>query len=350
MAKNKETKRRINWAMIIAVVLAIAVTVETAGIFLGWFVPRGGDEAGGWNGLIATPDNEGSAMKMSVTRSGLNDEGAQEEGFYELTVTMNEDATYKDVTWSFGWVYDGSSEERGPSSEYFELIPNGLTATARAKQALPWAIEVSVTSDYDKSKSAKCRFDYLKELQSVEVTFGEPAELDGYRYFVVDGPTAYTLTPIYGVGTVQGSIENLTFRWSPNTAQFKYSSYFIKAQQLDERIQPIKVSGYVDLNDITENAVNLKYTDFFCYKDAEGNEKPITELELSEEVTTNLKAAVASMVNKNSQSIISFDYHYGEYVKKISSNYFQTTFDTGNLGAPVTDIELDKDHVIIYPN
>ena len=56
------------------------------------------------------------------------------------------------------------------------------------------------------------------------------------------------------------------------------------------------------------------------------------------------------MVNKNSQSVISFDYHYGEYVKKISSNYFQTTFDTGNLGAPVTDIELDKDHVIIYPN
>ena len=332
MANNNKAKRRINWALIIAVLLAIAVAVETTGIFLGWFAPRGDEASEPWHGLIATPDKN-NAMKMSVTRSSLNGEDAQAEEGYTLTVTLNEDATYKDVTWSFAW----ETESADDISQYFEVTANGLTATAKSLQPLPTPIIVTATSDFETTLSASCKFDYLKELQSVTLSVNGPV--------VLEGETPYSIACEYGVGTIQGEYQLIDFVFDLRSivGKIENSNYYKAAVLLDNQINCQKS---VAQPQFTDTAILASYSDCFVYG---ADKAKLPTAELSDSIISGLKAAVAGSsgtLRINTRG----NYVYGEYSKVKNSDVISSTFDASNLATPVTDMNLDKDHIIIYPN
>ena len=333
----------------ISIILACAIFLACAigsswftnGNFKTWFNSWGkgstAENSEQWNGLIATPDKDNNdAMKMSVTRTSLGEDAQAEEG-YTLTVTLNEDATYKDVTWSFAW----ETECADDISQYFEVTANGLTATAKSLQPFATPIIVTATSDFDTALSVSCKFDYLKELLSVTFSVNGP--------LVLEGETPYSIACEYGVGTIQGEFQLNDFligtleESKVLKEKVKNSPYYNAAKSLDGKI---RYNSSFGTQQFTETVILASYSDFFYYYP----DSDLSEVELSEEIISNLKAAFAGAINVSTLGVCARgSYLYGEYSKFVYSDFISTAIDASNLATPVTDINMNTDHIVVYP-
>ncbi len=172
------------------------------------------------DGLVNVTEEKGiSLMSARIASEDYDEYGieAQADTAYTLTATVNANAVDKNVVWGVAWKNSSSSWASGKSiSDYVTITPAteyGLTATLTVKQAFGEPINVKVASYIDTTVNAIAQVDYLKTLNSFTATLNPAlaANKTG-RLYVGNTENTISVTPTYGVGTVEGTVSQYTIR------------------------------------------------------------------------------------------------------------------------------------------
>lgn len=257
------------------------------------------------------------------------------ESAYTLTATvMPEDATFKDVTFTYAWKTSNSAL----ISEYVTLSEKKEgKAILECLKAFSTPIIVTVTSDFDDSKKATCQLDYLKRLESITV------QLDGGGTLKLNTPTTYQITPTYGAGTINGTltvtkcdfdnystiVDKIKAESVYKTLSSKYGGYYIQ-----EGMQSVSV----DENSVTFNADGL-----FTYG------KPFSAFSSEDQTSIkNMVAKVLSNIHDSQIGQLTFTVTYtgGSINDTKTCNAAIHYYDVTAIITPVSNVTVNEGNYI----
>lgn len=173
----------------------------------------GGDIDGG---MIIEPgdeaDNGITIKEMSIPRALFSEYGISPlaESAKVLTATVSpEDSEVTDFTWTQAFANPSSSWATGKKVDTYSTLKvtanNPLQCTVTCNQAFGEPIKVSITYNFDSKITSSRTFQYIKRVESVTLNNWESSHFQ-------DSDFILSLTPTYGVGTVEGTLK-LNLAW-----------------------------------------------------------------------------------------------------------------------------------------
>ena len=128
---------------------------------------------------------------------------------YTITATVNEDAVQKALSCGISWKNPSSSWAASKTVTSYVSVDQSsdLVFTLTVKEAIGEPVILNIHSSFDKSINATAEINYLKEMTSFTATLN-PSLPSGYvgRIHVKDTQNTVQINPVYGVGTVTGTI------------------------------------------------------------------------------------------------------------------------------------------------
>lgn len=277
---------------------------------------------------------------------------------YHITATVNEDAADKSIIGNIGWENKTSSWANGKSiSDYATLTQTpqyGLEFTLEIKQAFGEPILIKVASCMDSNVNATAKVNYLKEFQAFTAVINSSLSPTAMgRLYVGDTINTVTITPVFGVGTIEGTITDCTTVMTINN----YTKTGLNAALNTGS----GTSSYSASDKITARGLSFKIP-------FSGN----TTADSASGIITgggNYGAALTIVNNfiKNhgcqdtggtgsqtagvSDITYTVTYKYGEYSKTLTYKAGGSGFRNDNLTliSTITDIELSETDIVILP-
>lgn len=316
----------------------------------------GGDNAGtGSSGELNVTENNGISLLTELIPEeefAAYNVRATATKAYHITATVNADAVDKSVIGAIGWKNSSSDWATGKSLTDYAVLTQtteyGLEFNLEILQAFGEPITLKVASCMDSSINATAEVNYLKELITYTATINPSLpETAAGRIYVGDTANTISITPFYGVGTVTGTLSN-----------YKVMMH-VKAECVTALNNAFKAgygtSGFYGLQSLTFNgeSFTIPLTALFTG----GGNTPAAEVIVNNFIKQN---GCGDYTGSSESTIAAVDivrftvtYSYGDYSKTLTlpSANVSWGFRNDNLEtiSTITDISLDKNEIVVYP-
>lgn len=277
---------------------------------------------------------------------------------YYITATVNEDAVDKSIIGNISWANSSSDWASGKKiSDYAKLTQTtqyGLEFTLEIKEAFGEPILIKVVACMDSNVNATAEVNYLKEIQSFTATINETLSSTAMgRLYVGDTINTITITPVFGVGTIQGTISDCTTVMTLND--------YIKTNLQAALNAGSGTSSYSVVNTITATGLSFKipFSGNGGVDSAGGIFVGGGNYSGAVTIANNFiknhgcgdNGGTASQTAGVSSVKYTVTYTYGEYRKTLTYTGGGTGFRNDNLTliSTITDIELSETDIVVLP-
>ena len=267
---------------------------------------------------------------------------------YHITATVNDDAVDKSIIGDIGWTNKSSAWANGKKiSDYAVLTQTtqyGLEFTLEIKEAFGEPILIKVVACMDSNVNATAQVNYLKEIKSF-TAMG--------RLYIGDTINTVTITPVFGVGTIEGTISNCTTVMTLND--------YIKTNLQAALNAGSGTSSYRVVDTITATGLSFKipFTSNGGVDSASGLFVGGGNYSGAATITNNFiknhgcqdNGGTASHTAGVTSIQYTVTYTYGEYSKTLTYTAGGTSFRNDNLTliSTITDIELSETDIVVLP-
>ncbi len=214
-------KKSILKIIVTTIAIVLVVALIAGGIWFAFFydnkthsLPENKDtptlDIGGMT--IADGNIESSGIKLmsaKIAPAAYSENGIspQAESAYTLTASVTPaNSDNKLIDWSVAWANTNSEWATGKKvTDYVTVTAttNGaLTANVECKQAFGEKVVVKAESRFNADAYATCEVDYVKRVTSSSFAVNKNSSL----MFELGNVNTFELTPVYSVGTVEGTI------------------------------------------------------------------------------------------------------------------------------------------------
>lgn len=357
-----------------AVIACVLAGILTAGVCIVGFVSRSDNgnwfknsnlktwhwaRASGDGEIDETGDNGISLLTEVIPFEEYGENGISEEATkaYKVTATVNEEAKDKRVVGELSWK-NGSSDWATDKliTDYAVLSQTteyGLEFNLEILQAFGEPITLKVASYKDSNINATAEVNYVKELISCGITINpELPETAVGRLYVGNKANTVSLTPVFGVGTVEGEVKltrvgmHITTEWVESlTSELAAGNNTGSCHSWPQ----------LNFNSVIDGSFTIPLTSLFWVE----NDKEC-DMDEAENIVNDFMIKYGCGVNATEDTIIAIDivratvsYSYGEEYKKsvnLSGTNALWAFNNEDLiKSTITDIVLDKDEIVVYP-
>lgn len=293
----------------------------------------------------ATGNVKMTSVAIPVAAYAEYDVDPLSESAYQLTATiLPNDVTNKTVDWAVAWKDANSTWAKGKTvTDYVTIAATSdgaVTATLSCKQAFGEQVIVTVTPRSNKEVNATATVDYVKRVTNVDVSIS-PTTLD------FDSTFRYTLTPVYGVGTVTGTMEYKDFSVALNGGiqnEIKYQcgysssdSWGFKTAKLtvDQSAKTFTFGGGTAATLFYDKYGDRFETDFVSYK--------ISPMAMSNEMKFNnaFSYAVVNESGPHATLSVGYTYSYNSAYSATGTAKLGVSFNTETFTIAAESVSLN---------
>lgn len=277
---------------------------------------------------------------------------------YHITATVNDDAVDKSIIGNISWANSSSAWASGKKiSDYARLTQTtqyGLEFTLEIKEAFGEPILIKVVACMDSNVNATAEVNYLKEIKSFTATINSTLSPTAMgRLYIGDTINTVTITPVFGVGTIEGTISNCTTVMTLND--------YIKTNLQAALNAGSGTSSYRVVDTITATGLSFKipFASNGGVDSASGLFVGGGNYSGAATITNNFiknhgcqdNGGTASHTAGVTSIQYTVTYTYGEYSKTLTYTAGGTSFRNDNLTliSTITDIELSETDIVVLP-
>ena len=278
------------------------------------------------------------------------------ETAYTIKASVNDDAVDKSVLGGISWKNSSSSWANGKNLydyvTFNQTVEYGLDFTITVKQSFGEPVIFRVSSVMDSGVNAVCQIDYLKEMLSVRVDFNPSLSSQGSgRLYVGNTMNNVQIVPEYGVGTVTGNISKLTARLSLN--QYTMDNLKSRLNQNSLTNSYSVKSELVFSGSQDGFKIPLDATTFLTGSGNASYANTIINNFIYDKGWTSSSGSAAVLAGiAYTRCIVTYTYGSDYSVSKtyIDENVYNFRKDGVSAIKTITDIDVDKDHIVALPN